>query len=60
MGNAELVQKIANGDTVKKIAKDSGISEYLLHKKIYTLRDMVDAKTAAELVAMFFRKGLIN
>jgi DNA-binding CsgD family transcriptional regulator len=60
MGNLELVQKIADGYTVKEIAIQTGFSEGTLRKKIYTLRRRTFSKSVAHLVANYLRKKIID
>lgn len=60
MTNADIVQKMADGYTAKEIADEFGLSVNALRKKIYTLRKMCNCYTSMQLVAVYFRKKLIE
>jgi len=60
MSNADIVQKMADGYTAKEIAADFGMSVDALRKKIYTIRQMCNCSTSMQLVAVYFRKKLIE
>jgi DNA-binding NarL/FixJ family response regulator len=60
MTNIEIVQRLANGETMAKIAKDVNISVFYLHKKVAEIRVRCLCKTRCQLVAVYLRKKLIE
>lgn len=60
MNNIEIVQRLANGETMAKIAKEGGISVFYLHKKVAEIRIRCLCKTRCQLVATYLRKQLIE
>ena len=60
MSNAELVQKLSDGYTVREIAKDKGHSHRYFERQLYRLRVESNTINNAHLVAQYLRKGLIT
>ena len=60
MTDCELLQMLADGYTVIKIAKEKEINRRTLEKRIIILRDRCNAKTVTELVVKYFRLNLIS
>lgn len=60
MTNAQLVQKIADGFSVVEIAKETGINQRTLEKRIKVLKKEAIADTVAHLVAKYLRKNIIE
>ncbi len=60
MTDCELLQMLADGYTVIKIANEKEINRRTLEKRIIILRDRCNAKTVTELVAKYFRLSLIS
>jgi len=60
MSNTELVQKLSEGYTSKEIAVECGVNYWTLRKRIIDLKVQCLCKTIPQLVANFFRRGLIS
>ncbi len=60
MNNIEIVQKLADGHTVAEIAKQNGMSVFYLRKKINEIRVRCLCATYGQLIAVYFRKKLIE
>ena len=60
MSNIELVQKLADGSTVRQVAKEQGYSERYFERKVVELRKSTLSRTTVQLIANYFRKGLIT
>lgn len=60
MSNAEIVQRLSDGYTVQEIAVEFSKKYHFVRDRIKFLKEMCNCKTAAHLVAAYFRKGLIN
>ncbi len=58
--NIEIVQLLANGYVVKEISESTGTNIRTLESRIKKLRDITETKTAAHLVAKYFKLGLIT
>lgn len=60
MTDVELVKRLADGNTIIEISKSSGINRRTLEKRIVVLRERCLCNTVAQLVAVYFRKKLIE
>lgn len=58
--NLQLIQYLADGFKINEIAKETGINNRTLEKRVITLRRACLAKTTTQLIATYFRKNLIN
>lgn len=56
----ELIQKIADGETVRAIARQSGIHFAVLQRLLHDLRRRLGLRTNAQLVAHCLRNGWID
>jgi DNA-binding NarL/FixJ family response regulator len=56
----KLVQMLANGYTCHTIAQELGNSYKTVETHMHQLKNKLGVRTAAELVACFFRANLIN
>lgn len=55
----EVVQRLAEGDQVKDIALRLERSEHTIKGHMTTLRKMVGARNTTQLVALFYRMGIL-
>jgi DNA-binding NarL/FixJ family response regulator len=60
MTNIEIVQMLANGYKTHEIAKEFGTTRLYVAKKINEIRDRCLCKTYGQLIAVYFRKKLIE
>lgn len=60
MKGATIVKKLAEGIYLKEIAAEANMSLNTLHKQVENLRKVEQVRTNCELVANYFRKGVIK
>lgn len=60
MTNIDIVQMLANGYKVHEIAKEYGTTKFYVAKKINEIRKRCLCATYGQLVAVYFRKKLIE
>lgn len=60
MTNIEIVQMLADGHKVHEIAKEHGTTKFYVAKKINEIRVRCNCTTYGHLIAMYFRKKLIE
>jgi two-component system nitrate/nitrite response regulator NarL len=56
----KLVQMLANGYNTREIAQALGNSYKTIETHFHQLKEKLGVRTAAELVACFFRAGLVK
>lgn len=60
MSNAQIIQKISDGYTIREIAVEASVNRRTLEDRILRLREMCNCKTVSHLVANYMRRGLIR
>jgi DNA-binding CsgD family transcriptional regulator len=60
MGVIELVQLVSDGYSIREISESSGVNVRTLEATMQRARDKSFATSAAHLVAIYLRKGLIK
>lgn len=60
ISNAEIVQFIANGYTVKEISEETKVSERTLDSRIKQMKEKSSSLSQSHLVAKYFRLQLIK
>lgn len=58
--NIQIVQFLADGFVVKEISVEIGTNVRTIESRIKKLREITQTKTAAHLVAKYFKLGLIT
>lgn len=58
--NSQIVQYLADGYTIPEIAKETGMKITAIEKRIFVIKKTSISSTAANLVANFFRKKIIE
>lgn len=60
MADCELLQMLADGNTVAEISEKKEVNKRTLEKRIEILKKRTDAENTTHLVVKYFRLGLIN
>lgn len=59
MTDCELLQMLADGETVPKVSEKTGVNKRTLEKRILILRKRCDADNTTHLIVKYFRLKLI-
>lgn len=60
MTDCELLQMLADGNTVSEISEKTDTNRRTLEKRIEILKKRSDAENTTHLVVKYFRLGLVN